>query len=539
MCSYGVCVGDRPLPELGQGCSLERKDPVVICDHDRRRRMRVAWRGGLPGGYAPGVHASCACNERAALLMRTLGPLPGPENGVLGESFLSVFRQMRRLAHRFRGHKWSYLETAQSYTGAMGRRYAEAERSLREDGPLGPRDFELQAFLKGEKIGVEKFAKPRMIFPRSPRYNLSLASYLKPFEHWLWGYLTFERLFGGRNQTRVSAKGLSPRSRANLILRKMSAFRSCVVFEVDGKAFEAHVSREQLAEEHSVYRAAYPGQARLRRLLRHQLRLVGRTEHRWKFSREGGRASGDFNTGMGNTLIMLAVVGAALQTRGIPWDVLADGDNALIFVESDDLERVLSDFSEQVLKQTGHEVTLERPVRCPEDVRFGQSAPVFLGDGLGWTMVRDPRKVLSGCFASYRWLGEPLGGQRWCAGVARCELSLARGLPVTQAVFLKALKRYGHLKPLGDEAYRDYFVVGAHLAEPWEAQEPTLECRLSYARAFGISPDVQLALEASLDPVLGHAPSPKEHYTVDQLWEAEPGDLEDWADAQVLSEWSW
>jgi len=99
-------------------------------------------------------------------------------------------------------------------------------------------------------------------------------------------------------------KGLNPRQRANLIVRKFNQFRDCVVFEVDGKAFEAHVTVPQLEQEHSVYDVAYQD-ARLRKVLSRQLELAGVTANGVKFSRPGGRASGDYNTGMGNTLVML------------------------------------------------------------------------------------------------------------------------------------------------------------------------------------------------------------------------------------------
>jgi hypothetical protein len=232
--------------------------------------MRTAWTSGLEGTWVPGVHANCHHNERAALLHRVLGPLPWPDDRPVGPRFSLAFRSLRRLGGRYCGYKWSHLETAQSYTGAMCRRYLEAERSLRVDGPLTSSDSFLSAFLKAEKITLKSYHKPRMIFPRSPRYNLVLASWLKPFEHWLWGRLTLKWFFKDREpvwlkrhltdhgSTRVVAKGLSPRSRANLIARKFRSFEGCVVFEADGKGFEAHVSTGQIDEEHSVYLADLP-----------------------------------------------------------------------------------------------------------------------------------------------------------------------------------------------------------------------------------------------------------------------------------------
>jgi len=531
--SSGVCVGNRQLP-LASGATVDAKNEMV-CGQNRRK-MRVAWVSGLEGTWIPGVHANCPCNERDALLCRTLGPVPWPDDRPVGPAFSNVAKSLRLLARRYCGNKWDLLTTANSYTGALRRRYLEAERSLREDGPLTHRDKQLSAFLKAEKIGLTKFHKPRMIFPRSPRYNLAIASYLKPFEHWLWGRLHLGWLLQGRNHTwldsrrtehgvsRVVAKGLSPRQRANLIARKFRSFKDCVVFEADGKGFEAHVNTGQLLEEQSVYLSAYKGAGGLARLLRCQMSLSGTTQLGWKFTRPGGRASGDFNTGMGNTIVMLCAATSGIP-EDVPFDILADGDNALIFLGSEDAGRVIPSFHQAVLDQCGQELTLESPVRSLEDVRFGQSAPVFLGNRLGWTMVRDYRKVLSGFACSHRWLSEPKFARRWLRDVCRCELSLARGVPVLQEVFLKMLRHYGGLKTVHEGALADYFAIGAWLADVDDAVPVSLEARLSFSRAFGLAPEDQLLMERGF--VGNHTDSDiVEFPRFDAALEAEPGLIE-------------
>lgn len=505
------------------------RDLASSCEVDHKRQMWVACVTGLPGTWVPGVHASCSHNEYAALMTRSLGSTPRPVDHPVGSSFRRVSARLRLLARVYSGSRWSCLETAQTYSGSMRRRYLEAERSLREDGPLRSSDCYLRAFLKAEKIGV-KDAKPRLIFPRSPRYNLVLASWLKPFEHWLWGFLTSKRLFGGSN-TRVVAKGLNPRQRANLIVRKHGQFVDCAVFEVDGKAFEAHVTSCQITEEHSVYLSAYNGDRELQSVLARQV-FKGVTTSGIKFSRPGGRASGDFNTGMGNSLLMLCSVVGVLRRRNVKFDILADGDNALVFVERSSLGRVLKDFALDVLDDSGHEMTLESPVTSLESVRFGQSAPVFLGPGLGWTMVREPAKVLSGFCASHRWLREPAFARRYLSGVARCELSLSVGVPVLQAHSLKVLDAVGiYDKALPSAALADYFVVGARLVGREVAVPPTRECRESYERAFGLSPEEQIIWETT--PVnVGHPDLVSCGLWSSDWFVAEPGFYEPWLDAR-------
>jgi len=403
------------------------------------------------------------------------------------------------VARRYCGDKWSYLDTALSYKGAMGRKYLEAERSLREDGPITARDVFLRAFLKAEKFNaLTKFSKPRMIFPRDPRYNLALASWLKPFEHWFWGNL---KSVGnsGVARSRVVAKGLNGRQRSNLIRRKFGAFQQCVVFEVDGKAFEAHCDTWQLQMEQTIYGAAYRSDGDLMKLLRYQLRNQGVTAGGVRFSRDGGRASGDFNTGMGNTIIMLAVIAAVTESFGVKYDSLVDGDNALLFLEARDSHRVISGFPAEALRVSGHEVVLERPVRCLEQVRFGQSAPLNLGPH--WTMVRDWRKVLSQVTSSHKHMHDPRFAPAWLHGVARCEWSLMRGVPILgryMCLLHDATRHAG--KRVNWSLYSEYEYMGVDigsLGEPsWEP--PTEVARLSFERAFGVSPLRQVEIEGRL-----------------------------------------
>lgn len=494
---------------------------------DSRRQMRVAWRSGLEGTWVPAVHAVCPHNEVSALLTRSLGPVPPPVFDPVGEDVAKAFSRLASIARAYRGERWSHLETAQSYSGSLRRRYLEAERSLRVDGLSTSDDYHLRPFLKAEKLNASsKHPKPRLIFPRSPRYNLEVASRLKPFEHWLWGYLTARRLFNG-TPTRVVAKGLSPRQRANLIVRKFRSFRKCVCFEVDGAAFEAHVGPDQLRREQHVYRTAYPRDGRLRWLLAAQMVLRGRLACGAKFSRKGGRASGDFNTGMGNTLVMLAVVVGTLRSFRVEFDVLVDGDNALVFLHGCDADRVVRDFGHIALSQSGQELVLERCTSVIEEIRFGRSAPIYLGPFLGWSMVRDWRSVLSGALCSHRWLREPVFAREWMVGVLRCELSLALGVPVLQAWALNSLRRMGFRGAVRAHPHSDYLVVGAWFADERMARPVSPECRASFHAAFGCPPEEQLRLEASLGCV-----APLEYTEVDlsRGLDCDPGLVETWWD---------
>lgn len=280
-----------------------------------------------------------------------------------------------------------------------------------------------------------------------------------------------------------------------------------------------------------VYKAAYPGHTGLADVLSRQ-RFAGVTSNGVKFSRRGGRASGDFNTGMGNTLIMLAVCVGVLSTYSINYDILVDGDNALVFLERADSGRVFDSFYQDVLSSSGFEMTLEKPVSYVEGIRFGRSAPLCLGPF--WTMVREPWSVLSGAYASHRWLREPRFGRRWLQGVARCELSLALGVPVLQAAALSVLSQVEDSGRVPVEALSDYFMLGARLAGIGDVVEVRREARLSFERAFGIAPELQIAWEGKMQEVtVGHPRGVVSMPPRSLWWTAEPGLYEAYIDAHV------
>lgn len=462
-----------------------------------KRSLAVAWTPAIDGVWVPRVHANSLHNETVALLTRFLAPTPGSAEAARGP-VLSVLKRMVRLAGQYGGSRWSNLDTALSYTGGLRRRYLEAERSLREDGPLSSSDYFLRSFLKGEKRHPDRCAKPRLIFPRSSRYNLELASYLKPFERWLWGNL---KSLGssGVVPSRVVSKGLNGRQVANLIARKMRGLRDCVVVEVDARAFEAHVDRWQLEKEHAIYQAAYPGETRLARLLGKQLSVAGVTTHGLRFGRDGGRSSGDVNTGMGNSLLMLAVVVAVLEVLEVSaFDTLVDGDNALVFLPGAEAVRAVENFAECCLRVSGHEMALGNPVKVLEHVRFGRKAPLMTSKGL--VMVRDWKAILSGGASSYKHLRDEIGARRFLHGVALCELSLAAEVPIVGA-WAKRLHDCTFTKrSLLFDQLRDYTYLGVDLDNLARVAyvPPSDLSRESFSRAFGVEPDEQKAIERLL-----------------------------------------
>lgn len=508
MAGRSVCVGAQ-VPDIRDDAFLDL--PFDVSDspscENERRRMYWCHLPELVGSWAPAVHTACVHNEQAGLVWRSLGKTP---EYVESPYLTREFWVLRRMVRRFGLTPRTTEEVAMSYKGKMRIKYMDANTSLQDDGVISRRDRRLSAFIKGEKVNplARSPTKPRVIMARSPRFNLRLMCYLQPLEARLWK--TIKTTYPGLRKTRQVAKGLNGVQRANIIREKMLALGTgCVVFEVDGSRFEAHVTREDLLLEHSVYKAAYDGDAGLSDLLQSQLEIRGKTACGIKYGRDGGRASGDSNTGMGNTIIMLAACRATmayLADVGLPaaYDLLADGDNALIFLGPKFAGTIHTAFAQACREVCTQELVVERPVTRLEEVVFGQSHPVW--DGQNWRMVREFNKVMSGAFCGYRHYNHWTHGVRVLKAVAQAEAYLSLGLPVMQDYFQEATRKLSHVKDLPETSLdaETQVAEAIKLAGSWgavKAAQPrpiTPATRASFQAAFGIDVDTQKLLESRL-----------------------------------------
>lgn len=490
------------------------------CELGSRRKLYRAYVPAVTGVWVPGVHCACVHNEVLALTSRTLGPTPPHPTD--DRKLSQAFRRLRGVARGSGLVKSTYEQIVGSYRGHMKRKYEEA-RLLLNESPWTTKDAELSSFVKAEKVNpFKKPTKPRLINARDKRYNLELATYLKPTEHVMW--LRLKGRCPGVRPTRIVGKGLNSLQRAELIATKMGGIPNCVAFEVDGAQFEAHITEELLKYEHSVYKAAFPKDVNLRRLLECQLTLKGVTSSGVKYNRKGCRASGDFNTGMGNTLICVACIETIMfdirERLGdhILFDMLADGDNAVLFMPQDCVDVVRAEFGPTARRLTPQEFVIEDAVSQIEGVTFGQSQPVRVGGKL--RMVREYRKVLANAFTNHRHLKDVKFGVRWLKLVAKAEAIEHSGVPILGPYFLSAWEKTKHYKDIAEPLdYLDYHLheVVPRLGDDVKHTTISTETRLSFEAAFGVSPSEQVALESRLVPdfteyVTGLLPEPTEDF---------------------------
>lgn len=381
------------------------------------------------------------------------------------------------------------------YNGRKQLIYERAYESLLSRG-ISRKDAYVSTFVKAEKINFSAKGDPapRVIQPRSPRYNLETGRYLKLFEKELvrgfrrgWGY---DVILKGRN-----ADGVASSLREN-----WDWFQHPVAVGLDASRFDQHVSVDALLFEHSVYNSTFRSKE-LSKLLRWQLSNTGFGrvgEQCAKYKVDGCRMSGDINTGSGNCLIMSSIVLGYFEHAGVVARLSNNGDDCVIILEQADLH--LLDGIEQWFTDFGFKLKREPIVDVFEKIEFCQTQPVMVGTA--WRMVRNPWTAMSkDCVSLLSWDSFE-SFNVWRDAIASCGSELTSGVPVWQSFY----KSIGHGARTGGLEYV-YDTGMGMMSRGVVAAQITPASRYSFWLAFGIDPDMQLQLENNW-PVIDYVPPP-------------------------------
>lgn len=373
--------------------------------------------------------------------------------------------------------------------------YTAAFESLRVH-PVEQKDAELKTFVKAEKLEKPE-ADPRVIQPRSPRFNASVGVYIKACEPII--YKAINKMFGGK----TVMKGLNADKRGAAMHRAWSRFRRPVAVGLDASRWDQHVSKNMLEFEHTIYNSIFHD-PELAQLLSWQLVNTGRVrcvDGNIKYTVSGRRMSGDMNTSLGNVLLMCILVWTYLKQSGFEFGesptvaLLNDGDDCVLIFESDQLHRLnnLSGWFEQL----GFIMKVEEPVRELEKVVFCQAQPIEVNPGV-WRVVRDPRKVLSKDTYVVKKIDGKADWNYYRLSIGQCGLALAGDVPVFCDFYL-SLCRGVDPKTAQSNRYRNRPLETGmdYLARGMKAKysSPSTTARVSFCRAFDIWPDEQVALE--------------------------------------------
>lgn len=377
----------------------------------------------------------------------------------------------------------------------FGRRRGVYQRAAES---LAKRDYEtvdasLKFFVKCEKTNFSSKDNPapRIINPRSPRFNVCLGKYIKPLEHNLFKAIT--RVWGSP----VVFKGMTFDKMAKTILEHWNSFNDPVAIGLDASRFDQSVRRDALEYEHGFYTRCFPGRKLLRRLLDDQLFTSATalaTDGFVRYKGEPTRCSGDMNTSLGNCLIMTALVHEFLRERSITGRLCNNGDDCTVILERKDERRFLNDLSGWFLK-FGFRMKVDPTVDVVERISFCQMSPVCVGGR--WTMVRSIGALTKDLYTSFP-VCSPEAYGRFVRTLGECGLSLTSGVPMHQSFYYSMMR-----------SMVGYDVILDHPTFAWQAMfwsrskhNPVPiedSTRASFYRAFGIMPSVQIEYEQALD----------------------------------------
>lgn len=462
---------------------------------------RVFQVGGIGPPLKFGVHNNSLANLRRGLMERVyyvedssknLVPAPSPNPGVFKE--LQPFRS--KLLSIVGPHsKCSEGRFIDFYNGRRKRIYEAAVQSLGERA-VERKDSFLTTFVKAEKINfsAKPDPAPRVIQPRNVRYNVRVGQYLRPLEHHM--YHAVDKIWKGP----TIMKGYSVEQLGGIVEQAWGEFVSPCAIGFDMKRFDQHVSRSALEWEHSLYLPVFDNDPDLQRLLAWQISNKGwgrASDGSIKYSVDGCRMSGDMNTAMGNCLLACAIVWKFCHDQGIKARLLNNGDDCVLIAERECAAAIEAGIERHWLK-FGFQCVTEPTVYKLEHIEFCQMSPVF--DGSKYVMVRNPHISLAKDSFSIGPFNTIAGAQKWMDAVGKCGLSIAGGMPVLQSYY-RMLARHGANsggKVEKDVAFASGFYNLARLSNRAEGVVSE-ESRVSFYTAFGISPDVQTALESHYD----------------------------------------
>jgi len=335
----------------------------------------------------------------------------------------------------------------------------------------------------------------RFISPRRPRYNVMLGRYLKKIE----GLVYHELQFLMHSSRPVVMKGFNCFETGAMFHDAWDSYQHPCALGLDASRFDQHVSRDALCWEHSIYAFHYTGSDRreLQYLLDMQLRNHCRANgdaHRYSWEMDGGRCSGDMNTALGNCLLMVSMMHCFLRECNIPEHAVSlfdNGDDCVIIAEKDVIDSIAPKLKRYFI-DFGFVMKIETPVCVLEEVEFCQTHPVF--DGARWRMVRGypdctaKDAVLLHCPQEAKLVKPFLNALRDC-GLAICS-----GLPIMQDLYCSLTDGVGA---------RDWSSLeGTGMMQmskglPTKCTEVSTDCRISFWRAFGVTPDQQRYREST------------------------------------------
>ncbi len=417
-----------------------------------------------------------------------------------GTHFQDTMEQVRRLLVAKLPHAspLSPQQFVETFRGRKREVYQQAAESLLSRS-VTPQDAEVKVFVKYEKTDYTRKSDPvpRVISPRDPRYNVEVGCFLRPVEERIFESLS--ELFEG---FRTVFKGMNAAESGKKMFELWSQFKNPVAIGLDASRFDQHVSEQALRWEHSIYPHCFPKPYRkkLERLLSWQVKnkCKGYTEDgRLKYTKTGGRMSGDMNTSLGNCILMCSMIKQYSLVRGVRTLLANNGDDCVVFMEASDLARFSFELDDW-FRAMGFNMTVEPPCYQFEEIEFCQTHPIYVGpDHNSYIMCRHPKWAIAKDTMSTHDFQNDKQYRAWLDAVGTGGLAMTGQVPIFQD-FYRTYQKYGDpAKQVGNSAIHvQSWGVRSLGRDMVRSYGPILpETRASFYWAFGVLPDEQIVME--------------------------------------------
>lgn len=413
----------------------------------------------------------------------------------------SVSKMMALAAIRGRTPPMTVTEFLNCYVGSKRLCYLAAAESLLQ------KEFNLAADSKVKCFTKDEYSKgtPRIIQPRSPRFNIMLGRWIKHIEHRL--YQDLDLLFDPTGKHVTVQKGRTHIERGNAIHQAWSGFKNPVCIELDAARFDQHlnVALLQIANDlTSMYceNVHVTGLYQLSRLLRAQLENHGRfysPEGKIKYTVDGCGMSGDMNTSLRNVIVMCLGMFCFMRDMNVKYAYGNDGDDGWLIVEAKDVRKVIDNVGPWFL-DLGLTMKVEGIKYHLEDIEFCQGKPVY-SEEHGYVLIPKPQKRLYSDLVTTKDLSSRKIFNKWMGAVAGCGLAQTVGVPVLQNHYRWMAKSATPWVPKeGSIFFRNSWWNASKLPEGKRVfRPPTWRERVSFYEAFGIAPSAQCYLERYYD----------------------------------------
>nr|WKV34341.1 MAG: RNA-dependent RNA polymerase [Riboviria sp.] len=453
------------------------------------------------------THNGCVCNEYIGFVHRHQKGTPEVK-GYVGELLREALNGLHDLAclegNGLKFQLVSRWKVVNSYKGRHYKRYYKALLELNERGLLD-RDFWNRAFIKPDKedkmvVEVANAKPPRLVQYMMATGALEMGRYTHAAETAIYA-------LRDEYDTKIFGKGCNLHELAEDFVEKTGHFSQPVYLLLDASSFDAHVSSAVLKIVASWYATTLPdkGEARfVRWLWSHTYTNIGMSVGGIRFKTQGTRMSGHMDTGLGNSLIMFAMIKSFLKTVGINKHTMSvNGDDSVVIIERNDLRKAqnMSFFTD-----CGFKMKFEWTEEFSQ-MEYCQCKPVETR--YGWVMARSPDRILRRAGWSTKRFGKKrVADYLFSLGMGECAINY--GLPIGYALGTKlkqtaieASNRPVKMLPINRKKYISYT-----RQKYWQSPEPAVVddiARNSYAEAWGITPDDQIEIENRLKILLAPA----------------------------------